>query len=68
MLRLNYVKVFFSENSLKFEFQRFVKTRTVQVIVVKGLTSSGPNPKNNLKPKLGPKNSKVKLGLKNVYS
>ena len=44
--------------------------------VVNGPTSSGPtrpepenitpNPKTNLNPKLGPKNPKVKLGLKNL--
>ena len=35
-------------------------------IIANGPTSSGPNPKTNLKPKSCPKKTKVKLGLKNV--
>ena len=34
--------------------------------VVNEPTSSGPNPKTNLKPKSYPKNPKVELGVKNV--
>ena len=39
---------------------------TIEDRVANGRTSSGPNPKTNLKPKLRPKKTKVKLGLKNL--
>ena len=39
----------------------------IRLRVVSGPTSSGPNPKTNLKPKSCPKKTpKVKLGLKNL--
>ena len=42
-----------------------INTQTQSTVVI-GPTSSGPNPKINLKPKSFPKNPKVKLGLKNL--